>query len=220
MLAWDAQWSWQSLFTFKNPGVLLLIDIWKLTLKLVQSKLFCLRRGMNSFRPTVSSLQFSAQESVNRIGGLRETLTQPTYHVTKRPRNAKWPTICHIGNLWHINNNKLTQRETDDKAQPRIAIPMYHRYQCSVARFLGNNPSGIPGRFFHIHPPISTQLWCRCLCSLSPPSVCYVLYSFSDCLPHKDPVRVTWHCVISRTSPAPLLIRQCVVLGPSAGKGV
>lgn len=41
----DAQCSWHSLFTFKNPVVLLLIDIWKLKLRLIQSKLFSLMKG-------------------------------------------------------------------------------------------------------------------------------------------------------------------------------
>lgn len=51
VLAQDAQGSWHFLFSFKCPGVLLLTDIWKLTLRLIQSKLFSLRRGIDSFRP-------------------------------------------------------------------------------------------------------------------------------------------------------------------------
>lgn len=74
------EWSWHFFFTFKNPGVLLLNDIWKLALRLIQSKLFSLRRGIiNSFRPSVTGLQFSAQESViNRMRGPEQALTQPT----------------------------------------------------------------------------------------------------------------------------------------------
>lgn len=43
-----------------------MIDVWKLPLRLIPRQLFSLRRVMNSFRPSVSGLLFSAKESANK----------------------------------------------------------------------------------------------------------------------------------------------------------
>ena len=116
VLAQAVPQSWHSLLTFKSAGVLLLIDIWERTLRLTQSKLFSLKRGINS-----SGLQWvvcNSQQWTTELNESRETWTLPTYYIKKRPGKAKWPARCHRGNLWQINNNKLIQPETNGKAQP------------------------------------------------------------------------------------------------------
>ena len=65
-LVQTTQGSWHSLFTIKNLGVLLSIDIWNLPLRLIPRQLFSLKGVLNSFRPSVGGLPFSAKESANK----------------------------------------------------------------------------------------------------------------------------------------------------------
>lgn len=87
VLAQGAQQSRCSLFTFKNPGVWLLIDIWELTLRLIQSKLFSLRRGINSFRPSVSGVQFPAVN--NRIKWFKRNFNPPHLSYKEEAQKGK-----------------------------------------------------------------------------------------------------------------------------------
>lgn len=95
VLAQDAQGSWHFLFTFKHPGVLLLTDVWKLTLRLIQRKPFSLVRGIDSFGPGSVVCNYQHRSREQQDG--RPKNFNPT-HLSYKEEDLQGKVSCQMSN--------------------------------------------------------------------------------------------------------------------------